>query len=95
MKFLKETFNRIENLHDRQNRLTGLATGFYDLDDMTCGLQPSELIIVAARPSMGKTSLALNIIEHVGVVEKSPSSYFPGNVGTSGCPKHALFPCQD
>ena len=67
---LKETFNRIENLHDRQNRLTGLATGFYDLDDMTCGLQPSELIIVAARPSMGKTSLALNIIEHVGVVEK-------------------------
>ncbi|MEK6621857.1 MAG: replicative DNA helicase [Planctomycetota bacterium] len=73
---LKETFNRIENLHDRQNRLTGLATGFYDLDDMTCGLQPSELIIVAARPSMGKTSLALNIIEHVGVVEKKPVVLF-------------------
>ncbi len=73
---LKETFNRIENLHDRQNRLTGLATGFYDLDDMTCGLQPAELIIVAARPSMGKTSLALNIIEHVGVVEKKPVVLF-------------------
>lgn len=73
---LKETFNRIENLHDRQNRLTGLSTGFYDLDDMTCGLQPSELIIVAARPSMGKTSLALNIIEHVGVVEKKPVVLF-------------------
>lgn len=67
---LKLTFSRIENLHDRQNRLTGLSTGFYDLDDLTCGLQASELIIVAARPSMGKTSLALNIVEHTGVVEK-------------------------
>ncbi|MDN3510258.1 MAG: replicative DNA helicase [Candidatus Jettenia sp. CY-1] len=73
---LKLTFNRIENLHDRQNRLTGLSTGFYDLDDITCGLQASELIIVAARPSMGKTSLALNIIEHVGVVEKKPAVIF-------------------
>lgn len=67
---LKLTFSRIENLHDRQNRLTGLSTGFYDLDDLTCGLQPSELIIIAARPSMGKTSLALNIVEHTGVIEK-------------------------
>ncbi|MEK7700265.1 MAG: replicative DNA helicase [Planctomycetota bacterium] len=67
---LKETFSRIENLHDRKNRLTGLSTGFYDLDDITSGLQPSELIIIAARPSMGKTSIALNIVEHVGVVEK-------------------------
>lgn len=73
---LKETFNRIENLHDRQNRLTGLSTGYYDLDDCTCGLQPSELIIVAARPSMGKTSLVLNIIEHTGVVEKKPAVIF-------------------
>jgi replicative DNA helicase len=73
---LKLTFSRIENLHDRQNRLTGLSTGFYDLDDLTCGLQPSELIIVAARPSMGKTSLALNIIEHAGVVEKKPAVLF-------------------
>lgn len=73
---LKETFDRIEDLHDRKNRLTGLSTGFYDLDDMTCGLQPSELIIIAARPSMGKTSLALNILEHVGVVLKKPSILF-------------------
>ncbi|MDR4506819.1 MAG: replicative DNA helicase [Candidatus Brocadiaceae bacterium] len=73
---LKETFNRIESLHDRQSRLTGLSTGFYDLDDKTCGLQPSELIIVAARPSMGKTSLALNIVEHVGVVEKKAVAVF-------------------
>lgn len=73
---LKETFSRIENLHDRQGRLTGLSTGYYDLDDITSGLQPSELIIVAARPSMGKTSLALNIIEHTGVVEKKPVVLF-------------------
>src|SRR5574337_2087674 len=73
---LKLTFSRIENLHDRQSRLTGLSTGFYDLDDLTCGLQASELIIIAARPSMGKTSLALNIIEHVGVVEKKPVVLF-------------------
>src|SRR4030066_390917 len=73
---LKETFSRIENLHDRQSRLTGLSAGFYDLDDITCGLQPSELIIVAARPSMGKTSIVLNIVEHVGVVEKKPVVIF-------------------
>ena len=73
---LKETFSRIENLHDRQSRLTGLSAGFYDLDDITCGLQPSELIIVAARPSMGKTSMVLNIVEHVGVVEKKPVVIF-------------------
>ncbi|HHT9104437.1 MAG TPA: replicative DNA helicase [Candidatus Wujingus californicus] len=73
---LKDTFNRIESLHDRQSRLTGLSTGFYDLDDLTCGLQPSELIIIAARPSMGKTSLALNMVEHVGIVEKKPVIVF-------------------
>ncbi|MCR4320797.1 MAG: replicative DNA helicase [Candidatus Brocadiaceae bacterium] len=73
---LKETFSRIENLHDKQSRLTGLSAGFYDLDDITCGLQPSELIIVAARPSMGKTSIVLNIVEHVGVVEKKPVVIF-------------------
>ena len=73
---LKDTFSRIESLHDRQSRLTGLSTGFYDLDDSTCGLQSSELIIIAARPSMGKTSLALNMVEHVGIVEKKPVIVF-------------------
>lgn len=67
---LRLTFDRIEKLHDRKSRLTGLSTGFYDLDDTTCGLQPSELVIVAARPSMGKTSFALNVAEHAGVIEK-------------------------
>lgn len=73
---LKDTFSRIESLHDRQSRLTGLSTGYYDLDDRTCGLQSSELIIIAARPSMGKTSLALNMVEHIGIVEKKPVIVF-------------------
>ncbi len=67
---LQDTFEHIENLQDREGRLTGLSTGFMDLDDKTSGLQNSELIVLAARPSMGKTSLALNIAEHVGVEEK-------------------------
>ncbi len=64
---LKETFDRIDKLHGAKERLTGVSTGFFDLDDQLCGLQPSELIIVAARPSMGKTTLALNIMANVGV----------------------------
>jgi replicative DNA helicase len=60
---LQSTFERIDRLRERDGRLTGLATDFYDLDDMTGGLQPGELIIVAARPSMGKTTFALNLTE--------------------------------
>ncbi len=56
----------IEQLHARRELVTGVPTGFVDLDEMTSGLQPSDLIIVAARPSMGKTSLVLNIAQHVG-----------------------------
>lgn len=73
---LKITFDQIEKYHDKKGRLTGLPTGFPDLDDITCGLQPSELIVVAGRPSMGKTSLALNILHHVGVVENKPAVLF-------------------
>jgi replicative DNA helicase len=56
--------------------VTGLSTGFHELDDMTCGLQPGEMVIIAGRPSMGKTSLALNIAEHMGVVEKTSLAIF-------------------
>jgi len=73
---LQDTFEHIENLQDREGRLTGLSTGFMDLDDKTSGLQNSELIVLAARPSMGKTSLALNIAEHAGVEEKKPNVIF-------------------
>jgi len=62
---LQTTFERIDRLREREGRLTGLGTDYYDLDDLTGGLQQGELIIVAARPSMGKTSLALNLTERV------------------------------
>ncbi len=73
---LKMAMERIEKLGDREGRLTGLGTGLYDLDDMTSGLQDSELIVVAGRPSMGKTSFALNIAEYVGLVEEKPVVIF-------------------
>jgi len=60
------SLDTIEKLHARKELITGVPTGFTDLDEMTSGLQPSDLVIVAARPSMGKTSLVLNIAQHVG-----------------------------
>ena len=62
----QSSLDTIEKLHARKELITGVPTGFTDLDEMTSGLQPSDLIIVAARPSMGKTSLVLNIAQHVG-----------------------------
>jgi replicative DNA helicase len=56
----------IEKLHEHKGLVTGVPTGFVDLDERTAGLQPSDLVIVAARPSMGKTSFALNVALHVG-----------------------------
>ena len=56
----------IEQLHARKELVTGVPTGFTDLDEMTSGLQPGDLVIIAARPSMGKTSLVLNMAQHVG-----------------------------
>lgn len=68
---LKQTFEMIDDLHARKGRLRGLATGFYDLDDMTTGLHGSELLIIAARPSIGKTTFALNIARHAAVEEEA------------------------
>src|SRR5439155_11683320 len=62
--------------YQRKSHVTGVATGYTDLDTMTSGLQPSNLIIIAGRPSMGKTSLALNIAEHVALHEKKPVALF-------------------
>ena len=73
---MKETFARMDAFHDRKDRITGLATGFADLDDITSGFQDSELIILAARPSIGKSTFALNILEHVGVVLEKPAVLF-------------------
>jgi replicative DNA helicase len=71
-----------EMIEKRDGRLvTGLDTGFYELNDKTCGLQPGEMIIVAGRPSMGKTSFALNVAEHIGVDDKTPVAFFSLEMG--------------
>ncbi|MBN2489594.1 MAG: replicative DNA helicase [Planctomycetes bacterium] len=64
---LTETLDRLDAMQGRQGHITGLATGFSELDEIINGLQPSQLVVVAGRPSMGKTTFALNVSEHVGV----------------------------
>ena len=73
---LGDALTRIEELFERDNPITGVATGFYELDGMTSGLQRSDLVIVAGRPSMGKTALALNIAQHAAIKEKLPVAMF-------------------
>src|SRR5262249_23178795 len=73
---VKKAINTIEDYHQRQGMLTGLATGFTDLDKMTSGLHGGEMIVIAARPSMGKTSLAMNIAEHVAIDQRLPVGVF-------------------
>jgi len=67
---VKDSFKAIESLYEKKELLTGVTTGFRDLDRITCGLQPADLIIVAGRPSMGKTAFALNIAENAACEKK-------------------------
>ncbi|MBI3325599.1 MAG: replicative DNA helicase [Nitrospinae bacterium] len=69
---LKESIRYTEQLYERRELITGLPTGFHDFDQLTAGLQPSDLIIIAGRPGMGKTSYALSIARNVGVKVKGP-----------------------
>ncbi|MEO7726061.1 MAG: replicative DNA helicase [Burkholderiales bacterium] len=75
---LTKVVERIDTLYKRDNPsdVTGIATGFTDLDRMTSGLQPGDLVIIAGRPSMGKTALALNIAEHVALSVGMPAAIF-------------------
>jgi replicative DNA helicase len=73
---VKDGFERLEKIFSEGRRITGLATGYPGLDNETAGLQPSELIILAARPSMGKTALALNIAGNVALRQKQPVAIF-------------------
>lgn len=73
---LHETFERIDELHRDKGKLRGLSTGFVDLDKLLGGLQKSDLIILAARPSMGKTALALDLIRTISVSTKVPTGIF-------------------
>jgi replicative DNA helicase len=71
-----EAIESIEKLYERRGSITGLPTGFSELDKMTDGLHGAEMFVIAARPSMGKTALALNIAEHVAVDHKKPVAVF-------------------
>ena len=80
---LQQNIERIDALYQRDNpnEVTGIATGFTDLDKMTSGLQAGDLVIVAGRPSMGKTAFAINIAEHVAISGKLPVAVFSMEMG--------------
>jgi len=82
---LARVFERIDHLYHQENKsdVTGLPTGFIDLDEKTAGLQPGDLIIVAGRPSMGKTALALNFAENVAVRNGVPVAVFSMEMGAT------------
>ncbi len=73
---LGQSLDHLEQLFGRDETVTGLATGYADLDEMLAGLQPSNLVVVGARPSMGKTSFALGVVAHVGVRLHQPVLFF-------------------
>ena len=73
---LAEAFDRIDELHREKGKLRGLSTGFFELDNILAGLQKSDLVILAARPSVGKTSLALDIARHIATRQKTPVGIF-------------------
>jgi replicative DNA helicase len=73
---VQSSFATIEKLQQHKGLVTGVPTGFVDLDEMTSGLQPSDLVLVAARPSMGKTSFVLNIAQHVGIQTDMTVGFF-------------------
>ncbi len=75
-RIVPKAFDRITRLADRKEHITGVATGYEELDRMTAGLQPSDLIILAGRPSMGKTALAMNMVQHAALIDKIPVAVF-------------------
>ncbi len=73
---VKESIETIDRLYQRKENITGIPTGFHDLDMMTAGLQKSDLIVIAGRPSMGKSALAICMMEYAGVMKKLPCAFF-------------------
>lgn len=73
---IKDSFRTIEQLFEKKALITGVSTGFKRIDELTSGLQKSDLIIIAGRPSMGKTALAINIAEHAAIVNNVPVAIF-------------------
>lgn len=73
---IKSSFEMIEHLYDKKEAITGVPSGFADLDELTTGFQPGDLIIIGGRPSMGKTALGLNIAQHVALEVREPVAIF-------------------
>jgi replicative DNA helicase len=73
---VKDSFKTIERLYEKKELITGVPSGFKDLDQKTAGFQPSDLIIVAGRPSMGKTALCLNIVQYAAIEKRVPTAIF-------------------
>ncbi|GAB4482477.1 MAG: replicative DNA helicase [Thermodesulfovibrionales bacterium] len=73
---IKDSFTMIEHLYDRKETVTGVPSGFKELDDLTTGFQKGDLVIIGGRPSMGKTAFSLNIAQHVAVESKEPVAIF-------------------
>jgi replicative DNA helicase len=73
---LTDSFEKIEELYHNKRLITGVPSGFIDLDTLTSGFQRSEFIVIAARPSMGKTAFTLNVAEHVAIEQKLPVAFF-------------------
>ncbi len=82
-KLVLQLLDRVEEMSLNPNDITGVPTGFFDLDRMTSGMQAGDLIVLAARPSMGKTALAINIAEHVALKEDLPVAVFSMEMGAS------------
>ncbi|MGB4059896.1 MAG: replicative DNA helicase [Burkholderiaceae bacterium] len=78
-----DLMDRVQEMADNPNDITGVPTGFYDLDRMTAGFQAGDMIVLAARPSMGKTALAINIAEHVALNEGLPVAVFSMEMGAA------------
>ncbi len=78
-----DLLDRVQEMADQQNEITGVPTGFHDLDRMTSGLQAGDMVVLAARPSMGKTAFAVNIAEHVALHEGLPVAIFSMEMGAA------------
>jgi len=87
---VKQVMEHIYSVHDRGSRITGLASGFYELDELTAGLQPAELVVLAARPSVGKSTFALNLAEHVAVKDGKAVALFSLEMSTQQLAQNLL-----
>src|SRR5678815_2142698 len=87
---VKESFGSVDALLQRGQRITGLATHYNDLDEMTSGLQKSDLVILAARPSMGKTALVMNIAENAAILDQKVVAVSYTHLRAHETPEHLV-----